>query len=443
MNLVATMMQSSFSGQAGVMTAQNKGSTDFSKYLNQASSKSSAQKIMSTEYEKPDNILVHENNIDKYSSSKVDGQSETQRPSETLTDDKVSEVNPTNELRADTSKEVEGTDVPEDVAEVVEEAVEMVETEVLNAVAAELNMTQEELMVMLESLNMTVADLFNMENLKVLVMEQFELTEPIELLTTEGARESLQQLTEVITGVMETQHQAVGGEETMSYENFQSMVQELLTEHQTSGEGQSDQSGDTATEMQLTQNTTTDQAQQMSGFEGVLNQVVTQKTETFVMNGQVQTIYTEVTAKDVFDQIVTGMKVEVSEGTSKMMLQLEPEHLGKIALDLQTKNGVLTGQFIAETEAVKEIIEANLSQLKTQLANQGIEVSEIEITVGSSDSYFTGEDGNNFNGEQNKNSSKKRHLGNVNGVFADNISDDKMMVEDTVVMENSSIELQA
>lgn len=447
MNLVATMMQRNF-GQTGVNATKTFQKTEFSKYMDQANNKpktredeyvdagfsTSDRPSSMNEGTRRDNVsddrskradAISNNKDESFNQrqvSKKDESSKTQETSETKQDVKVESLN--------------------------EEEAVAIEQEVLDAVAKELNITPDELNAMLQSLGMTVTDLLNSENVTTLVMEHLGMEDSMELVTTEGAVELLQATKDAVSSLVEQNIQQLElSEQDVTIEEFQTMIREKLEESSTQGNANQENSkGNLQSESPLSNNQTqVDNTQVTSGFEGALNQVITQKTETIVMNGQTQTIYTEVSAKDVFDQIVTGMKVEVTEGASKMVLQLEPEHLGKIALNISTANGAVSGHFIAESEAVKEIIEANLSTLKNQLSEQGLDVQDIKITVGSSESYFTGEDGNNkFSGENsNKKGNKKHHIGNVNGIFADNISDESMMIHESTMMENSSIELQA
>lgn len=89
-----------------------------------------------------------------------------------------------------------------------------------------------------------------------------------------------------------------------------------------------------------------------------LNQVVNQLTE-----------YIEVMSKD--------NKIQ------EISFQLNPANLGKVTVEVAIKDGVVSAKVIAQTEAAKNAIEANLSQLKTNLEQQGVRISDVEVTVES------------------------------------------------------------
>ncbi len=93
-----------------------------------------------------------------------------------------------------------------------------------------------------------------------------------------------------------------------------------------------------------------------------------------------------VDANDITKQInamLDKMKVDVRGNLTEIKITLKPEHLGDVSLKLATQNGIVTAQFLAENERVKEIIESNFNQLKDTLQKQGIEVSGLSVSVGS------------------------------------------------------------
>jgi len=86
--------------------------------------------------------------------------------------------------------------------------------------------------------------------------------------------------------------------------------------------------------------------------------------------------------ENIFKQVVDHAKVLISEDRSEMILQLKPENLGKLSLQVVTERGLMVAKFTAESIQVKEIIEANLPQLKTSLESQGIHVQGFSVSVG-------------------------------------------------------------
>jgi len=325
----------------------------------------------------------------------------------------------------------------------------------MEAIASMLNITPEQLQESMKDLDLSAEDLFDFENVKLLTAEVYGLEEPTQLLLVDGAMETMSDVMATLKDALQANPDLLKSEENSMSENQNMMdgstEEEMLVglmksqNESSSGEGQGqEQSSDTVLETKQELPSIDSQTTEASGgFENLLNQVMTTKTQTIVMDGQVQTIQTQITAKDVFDQIVTGMKVQVTETTSNLTLQLQPENLGKISLNLVHENGGISGQFIAESEAVKEVIEANLSQLKAQLTSQGIEVNELKITVGNTAAYFTGNNEENQNSQNEQKSGKRSRTGNVNDIYTDNINEDIEDGNNNQIHENSSIELHA
>lgn len=90
-----------------------------------------------------------------------------------------------------------------------------------------------------------------------------------------------------------------------------------------------------------------------------------------------------VDTQEVINQIVDKIKVEVkSDVSTEIKLTLKPEHLGDVSMKIQTQNGIVTAQFIAESQRVKEVIEAGFDQLRESLQEQGVNISQLSVSVG-------------------------------------------------------------
>jgi flagellar hook-length control protein FliK len=107
-----------------------------------------------------------------------------------------------------------------------------------------------------------------------------------------------------------------------------------------------------------------------------------------------------VNSQNVMEQIVSHMRFEVRGDMAEIRIQLKPEHLGEVSLRIATQNGIVVAQFVAESQRVKEIIESNFSQLRDALEQQGINISEIEVSVaqGEADRQFAFE--SNISGDR-------------------------------------------
>ncbi len=87
--------------------------------------------------------------------------------------------------------------------------------------------------------------------------------------------------------------------------------------------------------------------------------------------------------QDVINQIADYVKITQSEAMTEMEMTLHPASLGNIHLQVQSREGVVTAQIIAQNENVKDAIMLQAATLKEQLNEQGLKVDAVEVTVES------------------------------------------------------------
>jgi hypothetical protein len=80
-------------------------------------------------------------------------------------------------------------------------------------------------------------------------------------------------------------------------------------------------------------------------------------------------------------KIVEKMLIMFRAGEYQSRLQITPPELGRLDIDLTIKNGHVQANLSAENSAVKEIIEANLNQLKQQLSSQGLTIDKFNVMI--------------------------------------------------------------
>lgn len=125
----------------------------------------------------------------------------------------------------------------------------------------------------------------------------------------------------------------------------------------------------------------------------------------------------ELNANDILNQI--GSKFEqLKDGTStKITMTLRPNDLGRVTIELlSTANGITTN-IIAQNSQVKELLDKNIDILKQQLAQQGVNVQNVQVkTVEQNSQANLNNSYNDRNGEQsqNQNNSNSRNDGQNN-----------------------------
>lgn len=91
----------------------------------------------------------------------------------------------------------------------------------------------------------------------------------------------------------------------------------------------------------------------------------------------------ETQAVQIVRQVIEQIQINAREGMTSMEIQLTPENLGKVNLQVTAKDGVITAQITTDTLAAKEAIEAQINVLRENLNEQGLKVEAVEVTVES------------------------------------------------------------
>lgn len=317
-----------------------------------------------------------------------------------------------------------------------------------------LNISEEELLNCMEELGLTMMDLLNPAALQQLVLAGNGNQDIMQLITDEGLSNTFASLLESVQNLIqesglseETIGQVLNSESFADYlEQVKQTSQEEVTAaavetskedlsafNQTNDDNvltkaneiaNSNETGKETTsetkEISLTVEKDTDSSSQNSTSadsqssmenqaDGVVNvnellehitTNVTKIEESF--SGQLSQI---TTIREIANQIVEQIKIVIKPTQTSMEMQLNPENLGKVALTISSKEGVMTAQFTAQNAVAKEAIESQMQVLKQNLENQGIKVEAIEVTV--SDFAFSqkgeaGSDNNSGEGKQKR-----------------------------------------
>lgn len=90
----------------------------------------------------------------------------------------------------------------------------------------------------------------------------------------------------------------------------------------------------------------------------------------------------KVLAAEIFKEVVARVKLHQGDGTSKMVLKLKPEFLGKLEVLVTVEKGVLHTKFIVENPAVAHLIENHLPELQHSLqAHRGACWQQVNVDV--------------------------------------------------------------
>ncbi len=121
-------------------------------------------------------------------------------------------------------------------------------------------------------------------------------------------------------------------------------------------------------------------------FDGAVNAVPVnaQDFKSVAMEMPVKdAAFTSIDTIDIIRQIVEQVKVNISGETTTMEMQLNPENLGKVYVQVSAREGSVNAQITAANEAVRNALETQIADLKQNLNQAGVKVDAIEVTVAS------------------------------------------------------------
>ena len=88
------------------------------------------------------------------------------------------------------------------------------------------------------------------------------------------------------------------------------------------------------------------------------------------------------------DQIVKRAVIHVKNGQHEAKIDLKPDFLGHVRMQVSTVNHQVTVKILTEFSIVKDMIENNIHQLKADLQQQGLNVDKLEVSVSHDSDKF-------------------------------------------------------
>lgn len=195
---------------------------------------------------------------------------------------------------------------------------------------------------------------------------------------------------------------------------------------------------------------TGEEPRQVSHFERDSQQVSFQTTVQNTVTGTgeavVQTVQrTFVDVQDILQQISEFTRVTVTRDVSTLEMQLNPEHLGKLYMQLSSREGVITAQLIAQNEAVKHALESQVNVLKENMNNQGMKVEAVEVTVASHEFEEQFQSEQQMDRQQEQESPRQRRFLNVEQLdeLSGQLSEEDSLAARIMVENGNSVDMTA
>jgi len=87
-------------------------------------------------------------------------------------------------------------------------------------------------------------------------------------------------------------------------------------------------------------------------------------------------------ANEQFESIMNNARVVVRDGKNgSFIMNLYPESLGRVNVNLGLEDGVIVGRFLVDTGEARDMMVENLDQLRTVMENAGIQVGSFQVNV--------------------------------------------------------------
>ena len=125
-----------------------------------------------------------------------------------------------------------------------------------------------------------------------------------------------------------------------------------------------------------------------------------------------------------FESILNKSNFTGTNGVNKLLIRLNPEHLGSLRIELIQKDGMMTARILATTAQAKDMLENQVQGLKHAFSGQNIQIEKIEITQtfnSFNSEKFNQKDAEDQTRQQqdNKQESKEESESEFSGSFAE------------------------
>lgn len=319
-------------------------------------------------------------------------------------EDTAKSENTANQTKATDTKDAAGTESTKEASDAADK--------MLKKTAEKLGMSEEELLMIMNSLSLTPMDLLQAENLQAVLLAAAGETDACSMVTNEDLFTTFKDLTAELEQVLQEISEATGmdvSEVKEFLEVFADQAQksevlaETLPEEDEFTEKKPEAKDGVAAATSVQEENAPDGAKimlerslekdsdadrgegrELSGQTNPFAQEMAVSNQTESVQAAPESAgYFDADTEMIFNQITDYIKGQITDGVSEVEMQLHPESLGTLHIRLTAKDGMLTAQFTAQNDAVKAALEGQMIQLKETFKEQGMSVEAIEVTVES------------------------------------------------------------
>jgi flagellar hook-length control protein FliK len=413
------------------------------------------------------------------------------------TDSKESEINKNdpkpevkmNNLKSDKSNvkiSSQKSKIDEISDEKIDEAISDKAAIVAEAISVELDVTVEEVQVAMEELGLGNADLLTVDGINAVIAEIANLENPIDMVIDPEISQAIANVGEVLNQSLAelSEELDIPSDEVANLINTkvdapkafempvtdEKVTDEKVTDEKVTDENVTDDSllvnemGNTADneKVKATDYTENNNSSDLMNKEHVdvkvedadkskgNNETPVVTTNVSFENGNVVITKevtnaegeTRVSTQEIIGQITDYMQSHSEEGLPEIRMQLHPESLGTLLINVTSKNGNITASIIAQNEAVKAALESAITTLEDNFKEQGVKIDAVEVSVGTHEFEQAMENNAGSNGSNNAepneiHQASKTKVRRIN--LADEITEgeetEELSEEDTIARE--------
>ena len=125
------------------------------------------------------------------------------------------------------------------------------------------------------------------------------------------------------------------------------------------------------------------------------------------------------TARDILNQVTSQISNLHAPDKTSLEFMLTPETLGKVTVNVSSKQGILQAEFRVESAEAKAVLESQMAELKLNFENQGLKVASVSVMI-SENGIGKDDGGKNTGDEGKRNNKRNRNFDIEEGI--DNIS---------------------
>ncbi len=138
------------------------------------------------------------------------------------------------------------------------------------------------------------------------------------------------------------------------------------------------------------------------------------------------------------NDLIQDVKLMVSNALKELTVKINPGNLGQMTISLIEENGVMKANLKATSKETVELLAQNLVDIKKQLADQNLKISEVNIELYQDDTTFFKQ--KDFEGEMQGRQNGQTNVSESNRV--DSVAEEEL-VEEKMATDDSNINFLA